>query len=92
MSDMSLTTKRKRSSSKTRTANKKVKKESLNSCPHEDVISLAVSSLVDRVISCVPHFAHHDMDNLLEKINSQLNNRFNPVKKSNRFRDLPQGK
>ena len=63
----------------------------------DDVTSLEpeateVKTLIDYTITQLSPFNFYEIDDIFNKVNFQLYNRFDSVEKSKQFRDLPQGK
>ena len=51
-----------------------------------------MSVLIDKVVSSLQSSSTDDINQFFREINARLHNRFEAVKKSQQFKDLPQGK
>ena len=66
--------------------------ESMSFSEESKPLTDQMSVLIDKVVSSLQSSSSDDINQFFREINARLHNRFEAVKKSQQFKDLPQGK
>ena len=66
--------------------------ESISFSEESKPLTEQMSVLIDKVVSSLQSSSSDDINQFFREINARLYNRFEAVKKSRQFKDLPQGK